>query len=270
MAIAANGATHETMIPSINFIAAKIERADKHIKEFDAALQAFNATDPYVLVRERDLQAGKVLYRVTKAAPVPLPICAIAGDVLQNLRSALDYMACALVPHPNTGIYFPILAKAPTPDQLKTCFDGKIKGANQKVVEIVASFKPHKGGNDVLWRLHELNRIDKHRLLFAAGACMSRFTLGRPVAFDAWGNVDLEQTLDNTLTPVAGGFPLKEGNQILVGPPPAETDQDMKFLLEVAINEPNVCEGRPTLKVLRESLRAVDKIIDVLRFYTLR
>jgi len=35
-----------------------------------------------------------------------------------------------------------------------------------EAIEAIDALKPYGGGNDLLWRLHELNNSDKHRLLF--------------------------------------------------------------------------------------------------------
>ena len=35
-----------------------------------------------------------------------------------------------------------------------------------EAVEAIDKLKPYKGGNDALWRIHELDNVDKHRSLF--------------------------------------------------------------------------------------------------------
>jgi len=35
-----------------------------------------------------------------------------------------------------------------------------------------------KGGNDVLWQLHELNNVDKHRLILTVGSAVRSTDLG--------------------------------------------------------------------------------------------
>jgi hypothetical protein len=228
-------------------------------------LQRFMGANPYEIIRQPNLKSGKIVYVVEKATPVPLPLLAATGDVLQSLRTALDYIACALVPGCRQGLststYFPILNEAPTPEQLKTAFDGKVKGIKHEALEKIASLKPYKGGDDILWRLHALNKIDKHRLLVAAGCSVSRITrepLKKPINFDP---EDIAQALSDTIIPIPGGFPLYEGQELLVDPPSPELNENMKLLGEVAINEPQVIEGRPLIVILRESYRRVVTIV---------
>jgi len=251
-------------LDSLNDIRSKVKRAEKNIFDFRREVERFKATKPYEVVRQPDLQAGKIVYDVVKADQVWPSIPAIAGDVLQNLRTALDYMVCCLVPNCRTGIakvYFPIIDSAPTPEQLESAFDGKVKGIDRNVVNKIAALKPYQGGDNVLWRLHRLNIIDKHRLLVAVQSQMSRFDFSGPVVIDADGFPDVAQTLDNTLVPVAGGFPLEKGGQIVIDAPPAEADQYLQFLIEIAINEPEVCQGRSLDTILLESFKRVQRVV---------
>jgi hypothetical protein len=46
---------------------------------------------------------------------------------------------------------------------------GKVKGMRPEAVKAIDALSPYKGGNDPLWRIHELDIIDKHRALFTVG-----------------------------------------------------------------------------------------------------
>lgn len=47
------------------------------------------------------------------------------------------------------------------------------KGMCPKAIKAIDALKPYKGGNDALWRIHELDNIDKHCALFTyAHDCM--------------------------------------------------------------------------------------------------
>ena len=75
----------------------KIDWANKHIEELHSALDAFIATNPYVVSEKRNPQTGEHIYYAAKVTPVPPGILLISGDILQNLRTALDYLICHLV-----------------------------------------------------------------------------------------------------------------------------------------------------------------------------
>src|SRR5438132_5583994 len=42
----------------------------------------------------------------------------------------------------------------------------------------IDALRPYKGGNDVLWQLHELNNVDKHRLILTVGSALRSTDLG--------------------------------------------------------------------------------------------
>jgi hypothetical protein len=253
-------------IDALEDIRSKVQRAEKNIEDFRAVVERFKATNPYHIVRQPDIKAGQIVYYVLKADPIPPSIRAIAGDVLQNLRTALDYLACALVPDCRKGgaghIYFPILNRAPTPEQIKTAFDGKVKGASEEAIKKIASLNPHKGGDDILWRLNALNNINKHRLLVAVQASASLIVpQKRPIRLGIDEPAEVAQILAETLVAVTGGFPLKQGRLLYADSSLLKPDDDVKFLVQITVNERDVCIGVPLIAVLRESFKRVTSIV---------
>jgi hypothetical protein len=92
---------------------AKLERAKRHYAELEAALKSFFSTNPYKISTRRN-DAGKLVYYLSDVADVPVELSLITGDVIQNLRSALDHLAYDLWVKEASGrgrddkIYFPI------------------------------------------------------------------------------------------------------------------------------------------------------------------
>lgn len=162
---------------NLDDIRSKIGRAKKHINDFRIATTEFNKTKPCNVVIERDPETGKLIYTVTKVDPIPPQLRIIAGDAIQNLRSALDYIVYALVyAHSgkrSTKVEFPISDCEPLTEKQQSRFAGKVEGMRQDAIEAIQRIKPYKGGDDTLWRLHRLNIIDKHRLLTAASLAVS-------------------------------------------------------------------------------------------------
>jgi hypothetical protein len=111
------------------------------------------------------------------------PISVLIGDVLHNMRSALDHLAYALADaytNPLTEDIssrseFPIFGDEDRKGRLgrgATLFQSgvaKIQGWNPAAKTAVEGLQPYKRGNDFredpLWALQELDRISKHRLL---------------------------------------------------------------------------------------------------------
>lgn len=148
----------------------KIERADKHILELDAAIEAFCKTNP-CKIKAGFSSDKRATYFVADIESIPLVVRAIAGDAIQNLRSALDYLACLLWNRTNTGdcrIYFPIFDSAA---EYEARAFGKVKGLAQDAIDAISAVQPYKGGSGIwLWQLHKLSVIDKHRLPLTVAA----------------------------------------------------------------------------------------------------
>lgn len=245
----------------------KIEWAYKHIDEFHSVIKAFMNTKPYGFAIDRDPKTGEVIYFVSKAEETPFELSLIAGDILQNLRTALDYLACCLVRanggKPTIHTMFPISDSAPTTPEQKTSFQRKVKGMRQEAIDEIHAIKPYKGGNNVLWRLNRLNNIDKHRLLFSCGAAFRAWNAGQHLR--ATNPLPAAQAMaDHWIGPVGfkPSFPLKVGHELYRDVPGAEVNKNIQITIDIAFNEPGVSEGEPLMLVLRSTLNRVRGIVD--------
>jgi hypothetical protein len=146
----------------------KIERAKQHISDLHMRLLAFAQTDFYTLVVEKDSKTGEQALELEITKPVPEELALVMGDALHNLKSALDWTVNEVVfrrlKFYDSHTRFPLRETAQ--DLKGTIKGGLIKQASPAVTNyIVDVVKPYKGGNDALWALHDLNILDKHRLL---------------------------------------------------------------------------------------------------------
>jgi hypothetical protein len=155
-------------------IRVKVDRAKKHLADFEAEAFKFRETYSHVVGPKKDPKTGK---RRIDILPVEVPVAsfkliAIAGDIIQNLRSALDHLAYQLVligspgVEPSRDVGFPICASTKIYESVKV---RKVKGMRPDAIKKIDSVKPYKGGNDALWKLHKFNNIDKHRALLTIG-----------------------------------------------------------------------------------------------------
>jgi hypothetical protein len=148
----------------------KIARARKHHLELVAEIAAYFSRRPIRLVAEKapnfpahlDTHAWTV--RISEAAPEAIP--AIVGDIIHNLRTALDLLACDLVRLNNgstSGVYFPFSERA---EDLQLMIKNKhFNRAGHEAVKMVKELKPYKGGNLSLRAIHDIDIIDKHKIL---------------------------------------------------------------------------------------------------------
>jgi hypothetical protein len=149
----------------------KIERADKHISELDRALTDFGKSDFYTLRIDTDSkEKTKFLAIDYDKSAIPLIDFAImVGDVLHNLRSALDIMYCEIVSR--CGGKVTKWTRFPIRNTRKELLAPLGNALEQKQISlkvqriIVNTVKPYKAGNPFLWGLDDLNIMDKHQLV---------------------------------------------------------------------------------------------------------
>ena len=179
----------------------KVKRADEHIDELNRVLDLFLQTAFYRFGVEKRADTSQFLlkYQITTAVPRD-DIALILGDVIHNLRAALDHMIWELVSRCNgtpTGeLYFPVCE---TRAKLKKAINnGQIKVLGADIADLILNYiKPYKRGNNLLFALHSLDIIDKHRLLIPVFSIVSL-----PGVTGQMGGITIE---DCTFTVQEGG-----------------------------------------------------------------
>jgi enamine deaminase RidA (YjgF/YER057c/UK114 family) len=238
----------------------KIERANKHIRDLNAAIVSFMATNPYKVAAKRNPETRQPIYYVAGVQPVPQDIPIILGDAIQNLRTALDHLAQhlyligsgAAVYRKNTSFFV-----APKASEYKRLVSGKVEKMRQEAIDALAALEPYGGGkgND-FWVLHCLNNIDKHRSLVATGASygsvdvlpaiMGHMSATMKDAFAA-----AVPKLSLHIRPADNLCPLKIGDELFIGAPDEEINPDVKFSFDVALYEPEIIKTGPMLDTVQ-------------------
>ena len=150
---------------------AKIVRAEESIKNLDAEITQYLASDPkpYRIVGELhndDREYGFTAY----SDPVPLRFSIIAGEIVHHLRSALDHVIWAMATrnnrNPRNRIQFPICDTPPKFE--KALKNGIVQGVGDVAVKIIEGVQPFKSEDPrdaILYVLHDFDVTDKHKLL---------------------------------------------------------------------------------------------------------
>ena len=218
----------------------KVERAKRHICELDTEISTFRGRERYRIVIETDTTTHwhQAIFRVQE--DIPAYFAVIIGDVVHNLRSALDLLACELVRlnrRNDSKVYFPF---AKTRDDLVIAIKrARIDRAGPEVVTIIRSLKPYKGGDDTLRAIHDLNIMDKHKLLI-------------PI----WqlAKIDhLKMTSEPHSAEVIGGTALlKDGDKLfgMAGLSAHEIKYDFKWSFDIAFGEGQPLEGESVIPTL--------------------
>lgn len=152
----------------------KLRNADENLLRLEAAtLLYLNSTANAALLAERDAHDsthGRLRFKVLRQPP--LKLAAIAGDVVHNLRSSLDYIIEELVKKnghtPTFQHQFPICV---SPDGFSQAIrKGRVYGIIDRAVRAIEGFQPYQVNPEARHRhplahLHTLSNRDKHHML---------------------------------------------------------------------------------------------------------
>jgi hypothetical protein len=257
----------------------KFQRAKRHMDELRALAHLFFITNPYSFSGKPDLQKGKVEYTmdIVKAVPPEIPL--IAGDVIQTLRSALDHLAYQLYRRGPGGkghgkhIYFPIAEDKEKYEKQK---DGQTSGMSSQAINAIDAIQPYKGGNDILWHLHALNIIDKHRTILTGGSTVKAVDILKYISDDINASRRRSPSKSPFLPDVKfSGFfqgepdptPLQVGTLVFMDLTKTEVRKvDVQF--EIALYEIGIVNAKPLLESLQGMIDAVEKALADLKPFT--
>lgn len=202
---------------------AKLERAKKHLRDLDALLKEYASSNPLLALQEEEKESGDLVYRVRIIKPVPsTEIALIVGDLVHNLHSALDLRVCELVRENGNSIVrdnaFPMSENL---QDFQTLFSRRLQGLSSHHINIVTNLKPYKEGNEILWELHHLDILDKHKSLIVADSVSQAlvidaaepFRKNRPKWMD-WPAPESMFIAIRPASPTKEDFPIKDGDEI--------------------------------------------------------
>jgi hypothetical protein len=219
---------------------AKLARAEEHAQALDLICQEFLNTNPYMTVGKFDPDSRKYSVHLSVAHEPPTRLSTILGDFLFDLRSALDNAVFELAvlhsgqdpPPDEEGIEFPVFVDIPPFEARKKRRIGALRPEAQTFIRGLQPFQDGKDATaSVLWILHELNRIDKHRRLHAVAG---RF--GNEIVFRDTTPPGLDLTVHGMSPPV----PLDDDAELLtmsVGGTKREVKVDVEISFDLTIRE---------------------------------
>ena len=171
----------------------KLQRAYDQISALKGEIVAFLDGDPYEPAIDFHTRARtpKLLVeaeiRMIVKRPCPPSWSVIIGEIIHNLRSALDHCVYQLVIHDTDAppasrdkTQFPITL---TPEQFQAQSPTMLKGVGGDGATLIKASQPFStGDNDKspLWQLNQLSNFDKHRTIHLTGATLESFDFSFP------------------------------------------------------------------------------------------
>ena len=179
--------------------ALKLERADRHLADAEAAASQFLAGKPYRLTRDEGSEPGKFRLWITLLEGPPELISLAAGDAVHNMRSALDHVVYEMSGKRKenpSDTSFPIQAKEEAWDKRTAGGARSVSSGLHKVRflpdpaqalihDLQPYDRPEPFGPDMfgpdrrrLKQLHDFDNADKHKNLNLAVAWVRHIAFG--------------------------------------------------------------------------------------------
>jgi hypothetical protein len=171
----------------------KEARAREHMQVLKTEMETFLDVHPHRRIEQLNPDTGEYVLKLT-SEPTPPEWGPIVGDVIHNLRSALDHLVWELavsngkVPPP-----FPLPKSSPWADLQFPIVDNagkpiKVWGVSEAVRRYITAQQPLPTNTgpipNGLYTLRQLSNIDKHRRLHTTGAYLMDMELWQQVTAD--------------------------------------------------------------------------------------
>jgi hypothetical protein len=144
----------------------KIDRAGNHISELDTIVRSLPERYSSTIESDPQGRGNSIRYYLPNSAQLNATVALILGDAIHALRTSLDYAWFIASNGEERGKY----CKFPVCNSAKE-LDGRLQGAKLDITHpslferMRTKIQPTRDQNWHLWALHELDIIDKHRLL---------------------------------------------------------------------------------------------------------
>jgi hypothetical protein len=237
----------------------KIARAEKHIADLHGKIVSFFDRDdlyePFIEAHPEEANFTVLKIRFIKELPEEFE--EIVGDVLGNLRSALDHAVYGI------AVAFAASTNSPKPKIDTACFPfardaahfesalkGRCASIPSELHPIFRDCQPYGGGNEPLWALNCIRGTDEHAILVPGATAafvggMEVHGIGRMV-------MPYKPVLDSS----------KNEMELCSLAPGAKVHGDYQLLMYVAFGEVGSVAGKNAEEVLDLFVKLVTTIVD--------
>ena len=248
----------------------KIKRAKTYIEELRAAESAFFDRNPYEIVREQDGKTGEYVYRIRVKEAIPCDMGVVIGDVVHNLRAALDQLVCDLV-RANRGTVTQTNAFLITGSRetFEARIAKKIAGISAKAERLIRRLKPyergygHKTGCAPLYWLDALDDLDKHKGIIPVGAAQTRTSVIFPIRPFPKAGAGGQVVISTPDMAFAAVCPVTDNAELLRIGPSQFDHQQPTFTISISIADAPTLKGKATLQILDELVKFIEKGIGI-------
>ena len=162
----------------------KLKRGIEHVRTLLDEVRSYEEADAYLFSSEREVRSEtETVYRcfATRQSAMPMHWPLLAGEAIQNLRSALDHLVYEKS-GARSSTSFPIFTDR---GEYEEKAPKRLKGVPEEVKDRIAGFQPfHFMPEDArhhpLAQLSSLSNRDKHKVLSTVASAVTREGVGIP------------------------------------------------------------------------------------------
>lgn len=230
----------------------KVARAKEHFADLEKRVKTFVDLKPYKEITEDDPnRPGFIVYKVRLTEPLPEAIGSVLGDLVANLRNALDNAAYAVaVASGKTDPKFTSFPFAGSVHQMANAL-GRSKDLPNEIQSLFCGFQPYLGGDDLLWLLNEICNADKHKIVTPLGTGMLPVLRRNVSVTEGFLSVPTDHIWDRA----------KNEMEVLTVGPGTEFQYGFQFHIFVAFQNIKLVDGKPILPVLDNLFGKIERIL---------
>jgi hypothetical protein len=250
----------------------RVERAKEQRRDLEIEMRAWAKNGAYKVVSQFNQQTGYTEFYVAELSDITPLTHSLIGEIIHTLRTALDHLAYQLllvsttpIPADESRIKFPIYDDSKTTE---TDAFGPIKTLRKQIIEAIRKVNPCKTGQPLLWILHTLDIVDKHRRIVTShlvnhsvytAEAMQQLLIDRGLS-DMTAVVGLRNAFYTT---PKTGKKAQVGDVVFTAPADSseEMKQKLKFTFDIAFDEPQIIEGKSVIETLDEMIKVVEHLI---------
>jgi hypothetical protein len=231
----------------------KLGRAQRQVDDLEAEVARFLRRDTYEIAQNFDPETGRVTLRFVVKHHPPAEWSVQIGEIVHNLRSALDHLACQLfLAGGGTDCdhtQFPILTDS-SDEGFRKWMEDRLPGLPEPMFTQLREVQPYHAGDearkDGLAILNRLSNQDKHRLLVPVFAAVVPGSTGM-VGYREMRDVDASPQAEFFLPqgPLSEHAPLAELDFPITGPNPY-VEVEPHFPIDIAFSD-----GGPIVTILQ-------------------
>lgn len=230
----------------------RVAWAKHRIKDLESQTAAFEDAKPYENVTEPDTERpNTTIHKIRLRMPFPDFLSEMAANIAADLRESLDQAGYA------------IAVDIGKPNALNTAFPfadsvanfenaiGRCKDLPEDIRALFRSFKPYKGGDDLLFALNRICVTNKHRVLVPVGISLVR---GRGIA------TTFNTGWFETASPLAWD---SAKNQIILARSATDSNFHCNFnvTLDVCFGEIEIVRGKPAIVTFNQLVSVVESVL---------